>query len=150
MVKCLPIHTRSVPSEPGESVYPGGGTDWGAASGVKSMEENCWTRRTSMNEASLYANCGVVRKSVACMVSKRERERNRAYLLTETDTGPGVEGEEDERVRREVLVQPFVQEAIRVELQSYVTAMSRVKRSDLESLPSGPQRSFLRCMTNTE
>lgn len=40
-----------------------------------------------------------------------------AYLLSETDARPCVEWEEDERVGREVLVQPLVNEPIRVKVQ---------------------------------
>ena len=39
------------------------------------------------------------------------------HLLAETDARSGVEGHEDERVRREVLVQALVKEAVGVELQ---------------------------------
>ena len=38
------------------------------------------------------------------------------YLLSKADTRPRIEGQEDEWVRREVLVQPLVEEAVRVEL----------------------------------
>ena len=44
-----------------------------------------------------------------------------ADLLTETDTWAGVKGEEDERVRREVLLQPFVEEPVRVEFHRCFT-----------------------------
>lgn len=56
MVRWLDIHTLSVPSDPGESVYPGGGIDAGATSGQNSIADTCWSRRTSMNDISLYAN----------------------------------------------------------------------------------------------
>ena len=39
------------------------------------------------------------------------------YLLAEANARPGVEGHEDEGVRREVLVQTLVKEAVGVELQ---------------------------------
>ena len=42
-----------------------------------------------------------------------------AYLLPEADARPGVKWEEDERVRREVLVQTFVQEPIGIEFKCY-------------------------------
>ena len=42
-----------------------------------------------------------------------------AYLLPEADARPGVEWEEDERVRREVLVQTFVQEPVGIEFKCY-------------------------------
>lgn len=67
-VRWLPIHTLSVPSEPGESPYPGGTMDAGATSGVNSMAENCWRRRMSMKDASLYANC---RSHVDCFLVPR-------------------------------------------------------------------------------
>lgn len=38
------------------------------------------------------------------------------HLLAETDARAAVEGEEDERVRDQVLADAFVQEAVRVEL----------------------------------
>lgn len=40
------------------------------------------------------------------------------YLLAETDSGAGVEREEDEWVGSEVLAQPFIKEAIRVKFMS--------------------------------
>ena len=36
------------------------------------------------------------------------------YLLSETNAWTGVKGKEDERVGREVFVQPFVEEPVRV------------------------------------
>ena len=42
-------------------------------------------------------------------------------LLTEADAWAGVKGEEDERVRREVPLQPFVKEPVRVEFHRYFT-----------------------------
>ena len=44
-----------------------------------------------------------------------------ADLLSEADAWAGVKGEEDERVRREVLLQPFVEEPVRVEFHRYFT-----------------------------
>lgn len=72
MVRWLDIHTLSVPSEPGESVYPGGGIDAGATSGQNSIADTCCSRRTSMNDISLYANC--VRIQLA-LESARDGER---------------------------------------------------------------------------
>ena len=42
-----------------------------------------------------------------------------AHLLAEANARPGVEGEEDERVGGKVLLYPLVEEAVRVESQSY-------------------------------
>ena len=42
----------------------------------------------------------------------------RTYLLTETDSGAGVERKEDEWIGSEVLVQSCIEEAIRVKLIS--------------------------------
>ena len=41
------------------------------------------------------------------------------YLLSEADARPSIKGKEDERVGREVLVQPFVEETVRVEFHRY-------------------------------
>jgi len=55
-----------------------------------------------------------------------ERLRNPGYdsgslvisdLLAGTDTGAGVEGEEDEGVRNEVCLDPIIEEAVRVEIE---------------------------------
>ncbi len=132
MVRWLPIQTLSVPSDPGESVYPAGITDFGATSGTNSMAETCWSSRTSMNETSLYANCVPSNYEHSGQISPSgPKARGDAHLLPETDTRARVEREEDEGVRGEILLQALVEETVRVELQgcedrdSSVTATSR-------------------------
>jgi hypothetical protein len=41
-------------------------------------------------------------------------------LLSETDTGPGVERKEDEWIRNEIFLEPIVQPAIGIEFGRYV------------------------------
>lgn len=50
--------------------------------------------------------------------------RHITYLLSETDTRAGVEGKEDEGVRREVLGNAFIQETIRIEGVGYKLEVS--------------------------
>ena len=50
----------------------------------------------------------------------KEGGRSWTYLLAETDTGTGVEGEEDERVGREVLLHALVEEPVWVPVESWV------------------------------
>ena len=47
------------------------------------------------------------------------RNYGRTYLLPKANTGPGVEGQEYERVRSQILLQALVEESIRIELESY-------------------------------
>jgi hypothetical protein len=67
-------------------------------------------------------------------------------LLSETNSRPGIEREEDERVRNEVLLDSFVQEPVRIEFFRCraVEITGRFEGTNRSS-PSGPQRSFLRC-----
>ena len=62
----------------------------------------------------------------------------------------GVEGHEDERVRREVPRGAPVEEAVGVEFVRYVDVSAVLWWADTYVSPSGPQRSFLRCIMKTE
>ena len=69
----------------------------------------------------------------------------RPYLLTETDPGTCIEREEDEWVRNEVLLYPFVQETVGVEFQSYpvrkgpsVLSICCRRDGDYHPVPIGP------------
>ena len=83
-----------------------------------------------MNDASLYANCSRRLTQPERKVSVQARgprsgekgggETKRAYLLAKTDAGAGVEGEEDERVGREVLLHALVEEPVWVPVESWV------------------------------
>ena len=70
-------------------------------------------------------------------------------LLSETNSRSGIEWEEDEGVGNEVLLDSFVQEPIRIELFRYRGLRLPTSRSRSVmnwNSPSGPQRSFLRCI----
>ena len=60
---------------------------------------------------------GVERDGVDALQEAHEEERHLVVreLLPEADARPRVEGQEDERVRREVPMQPLIDEAVRVE-----------------------------------
>ena len=49
-----------------------------------------------------------------------EKREDGAHLLAKTDAGAGVEGEEDERVGREVLLHALVEEPVWVPVESWV------------------------------
>ena len=106
-----------------------------------------------MNETSLYANCrggGAEAWRHRQRLSARDTEHCDAHLLAETDARPGVEGQEDERVRREVPRGAPVEEAVGVELVCCVNVSAMLLSADTCVSPSGPQRSFLRCIMKTE
>ena len=65
--------------------------------------------------------CALASHKRAATARGVEGARKSAHLLPEADTGPAVEGEEDERVRGQILVQALVEEAIGVELLSVGT-----------------------------
>lgn len=80
------------------------------------------------------------------------------YLLSEADARPGVERQKDERIRRQVLVQAFIEEAIWIkEVRWKKENRDRAHQGQTVHLvidpikysPSGPHRSFLRCIRNT-
>lgn len=101
----------SMPLRPGPAAHSGGAfISGGPASGASSILENSWTRRVSVNDASLYANYAIMVKDSACIA-----QVDQPYLLPKADAGSGGECGEDERVRDEVLVQALIQEAVRVE-----------------------------------
>ena len=79
------------------------------------MAEKCCRRRTSIKDTSLYANYIQMARQRAI---EGHRSR-RPYLLAKADTRARIEREEDERVRREVLLHSLVEESVRVELQRY-------------------------------
>lgn len=59
---------------------------------------------------------------IECLQQPDEHERRLVIreLLAEADAWAGIEGEEDEGVRREVLVKPSVEEAVWIELGRYI------------------------------
>lgn len=59
---------------------------------------------------------------IECLQQPDEHERRLIVreLLAEANARAGVEGEEDERVWREVFVEPSVEEAVRIELGRYI------------------------------
>jgi hypothetical protein len=73
-------------------------------------------------------------------------------LLPEADPRSGVEGKEYERIFQKILLNPVVEEAIRIELVGwdvkYVTLSAKTLAGP--GLPSGPQRSSRRCIISTE
>ena len=108
------MSTLSVPSVMGDSAYPGGGTFAGSTAWRRRTAETCCSRRMSMNDTSLYANCPRV-SGYARGKKRGGGGEGRAHLLPEADARAGVEREEDERVGREVLGDARVEEAVRVE-----------------------------------
>ena len=71
--------------------------------------------------------------------------------MTEANPRPCVEREEDKWVRDEVLLHPLIQETAWVEFQGYSACCQCLSsRKKVPWLPSGPHRSVLRCIENTE
>ena len=68
-----------------------------------------------MKDTSLYANYVHMTRQYAT----EGYRSHRPYLLAKADTRTRIEREEDERVRREVLLHSLVEESVRVELQRY-------------------------------
>ena len=86
-----------------------------------------------MNDVSLYANCEeeTQRRVRRTGLEERGEGEGATHLLAETNAGPAVEGEEDERVRDEVLLHTLVDELVGI-------------------APSGPQGSSQQRMRRTE
>ena len=74
-----------------------------------------------------------------------------AYLLTKTNARASIEWKEDEWLWCEILVQTIVEEAVGIKFFSCPGRSNQRKQTTRKGLlPSGPQRSFRRCMMNTE
>ena len=70
-------------------------------------------------------------------------------LLSETNSRSGIEWKEDEGVGNEVPLDSFIQEPVRIEFFRYRGLKLPTSRSRSVmnwNSPSGPQRSFLRCI----
>ena len=77
--------------------------------------------------------------------------RDRTYLLPQAYPWAGVERQEYERVRGDVLANAVVEEPIRIEHIRYSEILSapRPLGKQKKSRPSGPHRSLRRCIKKT-
>ena len=86
-------------------------------------------------------------------VALKHREM-RTNLLTQANTWTSVEGKENESVVQEILLESVVEESIGIEFVRLGKNNLLIKKRDKcdisADIPSGPQRSFRRCIMRTE
>jgi len=109
-------------------------------------------RGESLKQADEEVRDLIVRKLPRCQNVKENWIRQwNIYLLTQADPWAGIEGDKDERVWSQVPMEPLIEEPIWVKfLRCKKIDKHKTQEKTILSLPSGPQRSFRRCMRKTE
>ena len=91
-------------------------------------------------------------KNISSVIEFQSRERERAYLLPQAYPWAGIERQEYERVRGDVLANAVVEEPIRIEHIRYSEILSAPRplgKQKEKYRPSGPHRSLRRCIKKT-
>lgn len=108
-------------------------------------------RRENLKQADEEVRDFIVRKLPRCQTIQRCVRKWIIYLLTKADSWASIERDKDEGVRSHVLVHPLIEEPIWVKfLRCENKDKHKPQDTTIAFSPSGPQRSFLRCMRKTE
>lgn len=127
----------SIPLRPDDFAQSAGGRELGGcASGARDTEAKFWRKRTRKKEISLYANyCKHLERIM-------HQDECKTCLLPKTNPRPSIERKENKRIRRQIFVQSFIKESIRIKLKSCSkTAQLQCKidtASNYHQVPKGP------------
>jgi hypothetical protein len=82
---------------------------------------------------------------------QEKHEHRRTYLLTQTDPRTRIEWQEYKWILDEIFLKPIVQKPVGIKVFSWRDIKPGLQWGRLEEgIPSGPQRSCLLCIRNTE